>query len=300
VQRCGTALCVAGQTWYLYGASNLGGLDNPDAATKLAVSGRVNTLRIVNFLDEHGSPSAAPYDEARWQRVDRVIASARAQGLRVILDLSTYRNLLANAGLNPYAVDWKPLVAFVTGRRNTVTGLTYSADPTIAFVAFAGEVEPINTPANTLGVTTSQLTSFFARTFSEWKALDANHLVSPGGLTQLDWNSGIDWRSIFGLADNDLCSIHDYGTGDQTVTTPNVASYCASIGRPWLTEEFGWDQSVGDSQRASLFDSMVALQARYGAAGVGFWNLGSQVGGSTFDVNPNTPLTWAVVLAHAP
>ena len=59
---------------------------------------------------------------------------------------------------------------------------------------------------------------------AEWKVQDPNHLVSPGGLLQLDWNSGIDWKHVFGLADNDVCSIHDYSSNDRQITTPNVSA----------------------------------------------------------------------------
>jgi hypothetical protein len=305
VSACGTALCLAGRPWYLYGASDLGGLGDPGARASLAVGARLNTLRVVNFLDEHGSVGSAPYDLAYWSRVDAVIGAARTAGLRVILDLSTYRNLLWNAGRNPYSWDWGPLVAFVTQRSNTVTGIRYGDDPTIALVAFAGEVEPLNTPANVLRITAQQLTSFYERTFAQWRANDSRHLLSTGGLLQLAWDSGIDWRSIFGLANDDVCSIHDYSTADQTVTTPAVAAYCASIGKPWITEEFGWDQAVGDAARAADFSAMYGLQSRYAAAGVGFWNLGTTVAGTggvtaTHDVNPSTPLTWSVVGSNAP
>jgi hypothetical protein len=305
VSACGTALCLAGRPWYLYGASDLGGLDDPDARASLSVAARLNTLRVVNFLDEHGSVGGAPYDAARWARVDAAIAAAGSAGLHVVLDLSTYRNLLRNAGLNPYTYDWGPFVAFVTQRSNTVSGMRYADDPTIALVSVAGEVEPLHTPANALGITTQEVTSFFERTLGEWRALDAHHLLSSGGLLQLDWDSGIDWRAIFGLANDGVCSVHDYSTADQTVTTPAVAAYCASLGKPWITEEFGWDQAIGDANRAAGFSAMYGLQLRYLAAGVAFWNLGTQVMGAggvvdTHDVNPSTPLTWSAVQTNAP
>jgi len=302
---CGTSLCVLGQPWYLYGASNLGGLQSPGDHAALAVSARLNTLRIVNFLDEHGGLGDAPYDPARWASVDEAIAAARAAGLHVVLDLSTFRNLLRNAGLNPYTYDWGSFVAFVAQRSNTVTGARYADDATIALIAVAGEVEPLNTPANALGITSQQLTSFYERTFGQWRSIDSRHLLSTGGLLQLDWDSGIDWRAIFSLAGDDVCSIHDYSAADQTITTPEVAAFCAVLGKPWITEEFGWGQSIGDSTRAAQFSAMYSLQKRYAAAGTGFWNLGTQVAGiggvgATNDVNPSTPLTWGVIGANAP
>ena len=300
VARCGRSLCLNGSPWYLFGASQLGGLDDPNARAEMAVSANLNTIRIVNFLDEKGALATAPYESWRWQRVDRAIASAHGRGLKVILDLSTYRNLLSNAGLNPYTHDWGAFISFVANRRNTVTGVRYADDPTIAIVAFAGEVEPVNSTANSLGVTTLQVTNFFKKAFASWQAIDPNHLLSSGGLLQLDWNSGIDWRTIFALPGSDLCSIHDYSRADQTITTPAVASYCASIGRPWITEEFGWEQATGDLSRSRDFAAMYGLQSRYAAAGVAFWNLGPQTSGATYDVNSATALTWAAVRSNAP
>ena len=305
VSACGTSLCLGGRTWYLFGASDLGGLDDPTGTAELAVAARLDTLRIVDFLDEHGPVDSAPYDPVRWSRVDAAIAAAGRSGLHVLLDLSTYRNLLWNAGLNPYTWDWGPFVAFVTQRANMVSGLRYRDDPTIALVAFAGEIEPLNTPANTRGVTTPQVTGFFERTLGQWRAQDGRHLLSTGGLLQLDWDSGIDWRAIFGLANVDVCSIHDHSAADRTITTPQVAAYCASIGKPWITEEFGWPQSVGDGARADAFRAMYALQRRWAAAGVAFWNLGPEIAGAngvteTYDVNRSTSLTWAAVTDSAP
>jgi hypothetical protein len=305
VTACALALCVAGRRWMLFGASDYGGLDDPAARASMAASAGLNTLRVVDFLDEHGDPATAPFDPAKWARVDAAIAAAAANGLRVILDLSTYRNILWNAGLDPYAQDWGTFVAFVSERRNTVTGLRYGDDPAIAVLSFAGEVEPLNTPANVRGVTTQELTDFFARTLAQWRAHDAVHLLSTGGLAQLDWDSGIDWRAVFALPSTDVCSIHAYSAGDQTVTIPAVASFCQGLGKPWITEEFGWPQSIGDAARGSEFSAMYALQRTYAAAGVGFWNLGPELIGTrgvtaSYDVSPSTPQTWAVVVSNAP
>lgn len=296
VSVCGRAFCLAGQPWYLHGASVLGGMDDAAATSAHARSAGLNTIRVVNFLDERGAPATAAYDEWHWARLDRIIADASANDLKVILDLSTYRNMLANAGLNPYAEDWGPFVSFAANRRNTVTGVRYGDDPTIALVAIAGEVEPINTPDNRLGVTTSQVTEFFTRTFAQWRSIDAVHPVTSGGLLHYGWNSGIDWQAIFAAAD--ACSIHNYSAGD-VAATATVASYCAGMNKPWITEEFGWDISLGDAGRAVAFQSIYDLNRTNGSAGTAFWNLGPQTQMPTYDVNDTTPLTLDVVRRNA-
>ena len=292
VTICGRSLCQAGSPWYLYGASVLSGLDDPASTSARARSAGINTLRIVNFLDERGAPAVAAFDEWHWARLDRMIADAGANGLKVILDLSTHRNMLANAGLNPYTHDWGPFVSFAANRRNSVTGVRYADDPTIALVAVAGEVEPINTPDNRIGVTTAQVTEFFQRTFAQWRSFDAVHPVSSGGLLHYGWNSGIDWQAIFAAAD--VCSIHNYSPSD-IASTPAVAGYCAALNKPWITEEFGWEISLGDASRAAAFQTIYDLNALNGSAGVAFWNLGPQSVSPTFDVNDSTPLTLDVV-----
>ena len=161
-------------------------------------------------------------------------------------------------------------------------------------IAFAGEVGPPKGSYDARNPTSAQLTDFFARTFAQWRAIDGRHLLESGGLLQLDWDSGVDWRAIFSVADT--CSIHNYSAGDVAVT-PTIAAWCASAGKPWITEEFGWDQVVGDAVRASSFTTMFNLQASYGSAGAAFWNLGT---GGGHDVGSQTPLTLDAVLRRAP
>jgi endo-1,4-beta-mannosidase len=271
-------------------------MDDPAGTAARATAAGLNTIRIVNFLDEVSAPSTGAYDEWRWARLDRLVAAAGSSGLKVILDLSTYRNMLANAGMNPYAHDWGPFVSFAANRRNSVTGIRYGDDPAIALVAIAGEVEPINTPENRLGITSSQVTDFFKRTFGQWRSLDTVHPVTSGGLLHYGWDSGIDWRAIFAGAD--VCSIHNYSAGD-VAATPSVAGYCAGLNKPWITEEFGWETSVADASRAVSFQAIYDLNRANGSAGVAFWNLGAQTQMPTYDVNDATPLTLDVVRRNA-
>lgn len=298
VFACGARLCSGASTFTWNAASVLAGPADPNGTVALAKAANLNVIRVVDFLDVNGPVATAPYDPVRWKRVDALIAAAGAAGLHVELDLSTYRNLLAKHKVNPYSYDWGKFVRFVASRRNTVTGRVYASDPTIAMVAFAGEVEPPAGSQNSLGVTTAQVTAFFARTLTQWRSQDRNHLLTTGGLLQLDWNSGIDWRAIMSLPGVSVCTLHVYGSGDETTTVPQVSDFCGSLGKPWLTEEFGFNQLDGDVVRAAEFTRIYEMQATRHSAGAGFWNLGPQVGGDTFDVNAATPLTWQVVKTH--
>ena len=261
-------------------------------------------VRIVNFLDEKSTDLAhAPYDGVKWARVDREIATARGAGLHVILDLSTYRNLLANNHLDPYTAEWGPFVSFMAARVNTVTGIRYRDDPTIAIVSIAGEVEPLTALSSTTP-TTLQLTTFYRRTIGELHFRDVNHLVSSGGFLQINWNSGIDWKAIFALPGDDVPAIHVYSGNDEQITLPAVAAYARSIGKPWIIEEFGFRQTLGDTTRSVDFQRVYDEAASGAAAGVLFWNVGPEIVGvngktETYDVNPVTPKTFAVVVANA-
>ncbi|NHC13434.1 glycoside hydrolase 5 family protein [Motilibacter deserti] len=293
ITTCATGFCVDGKRWGMRAGSIYGMLDRPSEATSLAVAAGLNTIRVTDFL-EGTSADAAVADERWWMRVDKIVAAAQQASLRVLLDLSTYRNLLAKQGINPYTKDWGPLLAKVATRVNTVTKVKYADDPTIAMLALAGEAEPPKgSPAPTVP-TTAQLTGFFARSLAQWHDAAPATLASTGGFLQLDWDSGIDWRTIMALPHNAACSLHVYSANDLEKTVPAVANYCRSLGKPWLAEEFGQDNSAADATRAAYFQKLLSAFHAQQAAGFGIWNLGTG-SGRTFDVNPSTPLTFAAV-----
>lgn len=298
VTVCGRELCLDGAPWSLSMATVFNGLDTPVASVARLKALGLTTVRITDFLDTAGPPSSAPYDERAWVRVDGLIAAAHAAGLHVWLDLSTYRNLLKQAGTDPYAADWTPFLAFVVSRVNTVTKVRYADDPTIAVVGFAGEVDGINGGDNTYHLTTGQLTDFYRRVQQFWHDAAPRQLLTAGGLSHLDWDSGIDWRSIFTLPYNAIAAVHAYTAGDVDVTIPAVSAFAATADRPWVLEEFGYPATMPDADRAGSFAGMFATARRYAAAGVGFWNVGGQTN-DTYDVGPQFPDTFAVVANHA-
>jgi endo-1,4-beta-mannosidase len=298
VTVCGTSLCQGSQPWDLYGGAVFNGLDDPNTTVQGAVAARLNTVRVVNFLYEFDPVAQAAYRERDWSRLDRFIATARDAGLKVVLDLSTYRNLLRFNGIQPYTYDWGPFLVFAANRTNTVTGVRYRDDPTIALISLAGEPEPITGNSDPLKAASSQqLTDFYRRSYSQLRAADPNHIISSGGLLQYGWNSGIDWRSIFAVVD--LCALHGYSESD-LAAVPTIAATCAGMGKPWITEEFGYQQSLGDAARASAYQSIYDLQRTNRSAGVSFWSLGPEIKMDSHDVNSATPLVWAVIQENAP
>jgi endo-1,4-beta-mannosidase/plastocyanin len=226
---------------------------------------------------------------------------------------------------NPYSADampkWNDFLEFVTTRTNTVTGVEYRDDPTIAIVSFAGEPNPPNSQ-EPLRPGTQELTDFYSHVFAQWKAYDGNHLVTTGGLLHIDWqalygsDSGIDTDAIFSLPQQDVLSIHNYfatfpATASTDTKTSIVAQAAQDVHKPWITEEFGFPQQPSsggtnytEADRGDWFRNVYDIQRAPAqgvpSAGVAFWNLGPQVSGGSHDVNPGTPATWAAVQEYAP
>lgn len=289
-------LVLHDRPWVMSAASVYNGFADPAAVVQLAGLVGINTFRIIGWMPEQGDPEVMPYSETIWVGVDEMVSAARNASLRVILDLSTYRNVLVNAGIDPYTSDWTRFLEFVAGRQNSVTGTLYRDDPTIALVSFAGEVPDLRGDENQFGTTPSEVVGFFDRTLETWRSLAPKHLRSPGGLIHChERATGIDWRAIFTLPAVDVPAIHTYSYADFGISLPAVAKFCRDLKKPWINEEFGFQQEVGDEKRATDMSEVYEISRRWRAAGIGFWNLGTEVRGGSFDVNEAGPTTLAAV-----
>jgi len=343
VQATGTSLTLGGFPFKLrgaaiYGTSNPGGPASASQVLDWAAVAHLNTIRLVNMFDESGLDDLAPYDETNWAHVDELLDDISARGMHALLDLSAFRNHLVNRDIrandlqatcqpdvprppgtydliDPYRVglasEWQTFIDFVTSRVNTVNGVAYKDDPTIAVISLAGEPQPPGSEECGKATSGPELTEFYRRTLEMLHDDDANHVRSSGGLIHLDWqqlyghSSGIDGEAIFALADNTLPALHTYPpayAGDGTpidYQSPALGPYATGLGKPWFTEEFGWTQNVGDATRASRYGWLYEEQYTYGSSGALFWNLGPEVAGGSHDANPSTPITWSVIVAAA-
>lgn len=298
VRACGTALCTDRGPWVMHAASVYGSLGEPLPAVLMAASAGANTIRITDFLPEGVPPDVAITDEEAWKRVDVAMATAASMGLRAVLDLSSYRNVLLAQGMDPYAQDWTPFLQMAATRVSTVSGVAYRDDPALALVTIAGEpAAPNGDPG--VGVPASgELTRFYRRTLATWSALAPATLVSAGGLSHVDWDSGIDWPRICALRDNDVCAIHVYGHRSLRRGLAPFAEVSQQAGKPWLMLETGVPQRIGDAERARWLTRVVNASWRLGAAGIGIWNIGPEsvtASAGTYDINPDTPRAWAAV-----
>ena len=338
VTASGTSLLAGGQPWIMdaasfYQSSPQAGISNPDGTVALARSLALNTVRIINFYATGSSNRTAgiainyqsgPFSAAIWDKVDVLIAKAQAAGLHIDLSLADYRNILQNSGINPYTYDWSPFIDFVANRVNTVTGVVYKDDPTIAYMAITGEPFPpgqwnsqhagrdLITAGPNWGQPISytysrtDLTNFYASVSKAWKATGARVLVSNGGFGYLDYGTGatdpngIDWQTILSLPSIDLPAVKTYVSQAQLdaaspanggmlgYTLSQVMPFCAAIGKPLIDEEFGFTQSLGDLTRAADFTREITELRAAGLSGTSFWNANDQLSPTSYDVAPST------------
>ena len=309
VTVCGTRLCLDGATFAERGATAYGQYNNADNEVALAQRAGLNTLELVEF-DTHYHLLSDTESTATWDRVDQFIAAARTGGLHVILNLSEYGQSLQAAGQPPVATDWGPYLRFIANRVNTVTGVRYADDPTIAMAELWGEIPAPNYP-HPVG-TTQQITDFYSRSLAEWKSDAPNILVSSGGFSYInDPSSGIDWKTIMADPNNASCNVEINSTGDLGVSVPSVSSYCKALGKPWFLAAwsscFGasrgaWDLDYWSSDSAMAAHARVMINVADGLSeamapfGDDFWNIGATsatVG--TCDIGPQFPLTFAAI-----
>lgn len=174
-----------------------------------------------------------------FAHLDRVLAAARARGLRVVLVLG---NRWADFGGVPQYLRWHGLAApppesggaeiqrflacgdcvaryrehvrRIVSRTNTVTGVPYRDDPTI--VAY----EPMN-ESSALGVDAeATLAAFLVATAALIRDVDTHHLFSAGQLGYHRDRERRAWLRIEALPIVSYCDLHRYPADDLRIRTP--------------------------------------------------------------------------------
>ena len=313
VTSCGTSLCFDGSPWIEKGGSGYGQYGTPASLVAEAKSGKLNTIELVEFDTRHHQLSDTE-STATWNRLDQVIADAGKAGLHVVLNLSEFGQSLQAAGYTMSSAswqhEWNQYLSFIARRTNTVTGLKYGSDPTIAMVELWGEI-PAPNLSNPIG-TAAQMQGWFSATLAEWHSLAPHILVSSGGFASLNERgaAGIPWQRIMSDPNNATCDIEINSVGDRDVTTPMVTKYCQGIAKPWFLSAWSsclkpprsstdLDGYATDAQMAMHAAAMYATDsgqssAAYRALGTDFWGLGRATT-NTCQLGPQFPLTWAVV-----
>ncbi|HVX47312.1 MAG TPA: hypothetical protein VHC49_25695 [Mycobacteriales bacterium] len=313
VRVCGTGLCQGVHPFVVHGATAYSHYDDPVHEIALAERAHVNVIELVEFDTQYHVLNDT-MSEATWTRVDRFVAAAQAAGMHVILHFAEYGQSLAAAGITPTTVDWKPYLSFVADRVNTVTGVRYKDDPTIAMVQLYGEIDAPNFGVPTAG-TTAEMTAFFHRSLTEWHQLAPKILISTGGFSYINYpNSGIDWKTIVSDPADPVCAVEINSTADRDVSVPELSQFCKQLGKPWFLAAWSscynhspWgdadlDDWPDDRAMAAHAEEMEQIAAGGGpepampAIGSDFWNLGaSPVTEGTCDIGPQFPLTFRTV-----
>jgi hypothetical protein len=314
VHVCGIRLCLDGKPFVVHGATAYGLYGDPSAAVALARAADVNVLELSEFDTRYhvlGDVESA----ATWDRVDRFIAAASRAHLHVILTLSEYGQSLAASGRAATTTDWGPYLRFIANRRNTVTGIRYRNDPTIAMVLLYGEIPAPRSGDSPIDGTTAQMTAFFRRSLREWHDAAPKILASTGGFSYLgEAGNGIDWKTITSDPHDATCDVEVNSSNDLDVAVPELSSYCESLDKPWFLAAWsaclgapsaGYDYFPTDAAMAAHALAMYALAgggppAAMPAVGSDFWTLaGGPASDGTCSLGPGFPLTLAVVQSTA-
>ncbi len=271
-----------------------------DRMLDLGAQAGLNLVRPTDEWDKHATGQSWT-DPVVWRNLDYLVAAARRRGMHVVMDISAFRWLLASQGRDPFdSGAWRAFVAFVTAR--------YAGETGVAFYSIVGEPDPPHTTADM-----DRLTAFYSSVLDMVHAGDPNHLVTLGALNHMEDESAAVpwWHRLYSLPGNDIVAFKTYSQHDLDLM-PVIATYARQIHKPLFEGEFGMPQSAGDAQpapgpafnglsvgRAPFFDLVYTSGAALGVAAFVFWNLGCQLGPTSFEISPRTPGVWRVIQSHA-
>lgn len=263
-----------------------------DQIMEMAQQAHLNTLRVTNYFD--GVSYGDWYNSTVWSNMDYLFQQAAIHHMFIILDLSSFRDKTLKQGIYPYDPSlYTAAFSWAASR--------YANNPALLYYAIAGEVMCPTSSDPLRPISTEALTNYYRVLSETLYAADPHHLISSGGLSHLNESScGIDWQAIFSLPHINMATIHVYSDNDRNITMPMVSQWASSNQKPFVIEEFGFQQGSSDVTRASEFQNMYNLGKQYGTTAIVFWNMGPEVGSSSYEVNPTTPLTWSTIIDNSP
>ena len=261
------------------------------------------------------------WNEDQFVFLDRVIAEAARNGLRVQLCLTNWwrdtggvTQYLRWAGIEgadddkyPFGINKEKAMLFysnqtarrlyrehvekIATRRNSVTGAMYRDDPTIFGYELMNE-------AQCLVGHWSERRAWFAEMSSYLKSLDPDHPITPGDWGYRTAAERREWLADHALPNIDYCDVHTYPRDDTDsfIDSPkalgefieNRVAAAVSLKKPLIFGEFGMsgEGHKGLSQ-ADWYRAYFDNAAREGLAGAMFWIL-------TPDPQRGYGVTWAV------
>jgi mannan endo-1,4-beta-mannosidase len=250
-------------------------------------------------------PAPGQWNESEFVHLDRVIAEAARNNLRVQLCLTNWwrdtggiTQYLYWAGIKDAADDRQPFginveramlfytndmtrrlyrehVEKIVTRRNTVTGVLYRDDPTILGYELMNEAQA---PTGRW----AERRAWVAEMSAYIKSLDPHHLVTPG-----IWGYRTSWERREWLEEHriptiDYADVHNYPRDDldSFVDSPqalrafldNRAAAAFSINKPLVIGEFGMGpEGYKGYSEAEWYRAFFESSLQAGAAGAMFW-----------------------------
>lgn len=259
-----------------------------------------NLIRPTDFWNPNDAGQQVD-DPVVWHNLDYAVCAAKQRGMFVIMDISAFKWLLMVQSHDPYDIQrWESFLLAVARH--------YRDEPAIVYYSILGEPSPPQTPE-----ASRQLVAFYRTLTDTLYAADPHHLISAGGFNhmedespQMPW-----WHQIYALPHNDIDGFKTYSQLDIDLM-PTIVQYSKSIHKLPFDEEFGLPQSQGDAvfaggagynqiktSRAQFFDTVYSTGESLGVVGFIFWNIGCEVGDSSYEVSPLTPAVWQVIKQHA-
>jgi endo-1,4-beta-mannosidase len=319
VARCGTTLCLNGQTYRfkglnIYNANSvnncwytLGTGSSLDSSLTAIGSGQ-NVFRAWFF-----QRFAIVNGVRDWSVMDHTFAVAAARGERVVVtldgqwgdcDASGYKSESWYQSGYKTATDYLNLTTYRQWVSEIVT--RYRDNPTILAWQMMNEAEDLTAAGGSCSSTAEASMHAWAADISGLiKSIDSNHLVNLGtiGNGQCGTSTGTSYQDLHAISTIDLCEYHDYGhasspmPGDQWNGLATRLSQCQADGKAMFVGEIGIDTT--DPNRSSEFDAKITAQ--FSAGVVGFlpweWRAAGQTGGDQYVIGPNDPVL-GVLAAH--
>jgi mannan endo-1,4-beta-mannosidase len=261
------------------------------------------------------------WNEEQFVFLDRVIAEAARNGLRVQLCLTNWwrdtggvTQYLRWAGIDgadddkyPYGINKEKAMLFysnetarrlyrehvekIATRRNTVSGVMYRDDPTIFGYELMNE-------AQCLTGRWAERRAWLAEMSSYLKSLDPDHPIAPGDWGYRSAAERREWLADHALPNVDYCDVHNYPRDDTDsfVDSPkalgefiqNRVAAAVSVRKPLVLGEFGMSgEGYKGLSPADWYRAYFDNAAREGASGAMFWIL-------TPDPQRGYGVTWTI------
>ncbi|KAF8658278.1 hypothetical protein AX16_002053 [Volvariella volvacea WC 439] len=336
----GVKYTVVGANSYWVGLTQLSDADMNTAFADIARAGGT-TVRTWGFNEVTSIPSWGAYYQS-WngrtptintganglQTFDRVVAAAKANGIRLIVALTNnwsdyggmdvYVNqILGQGSAHDYFYTNTDVKNAFKNYIRTFVG-RYVNEPGILGWELANEPRCRGSTSATSGTCTPATITAWAREISAYiKSIDSNHLVAlgdegfynqPGAPTYpYQGGEGIDFEANLGISTLDFGTVHSYpehwgqSSNIQGWGTQWIADHAASQNRankPVILEEYGSTVS-----QTTVYTAWLNQIISSGLAGDLIWQAGSRLsGGPTHDdgytIYPDDPV-YPILTSHA-